>query len=70
MNNPTELPDPVKTRQYRRTFYQCTDHYQARIYWQYHDLCLGKRGILINQSYLTQTRVELIFEMPLDRNRI
>ena len=28
-------------------------------------LCLGKRGILINQSYLTQTRVELIFEMPL-----
>jgi len=28
-------------------------------------LCLGKRGILINQSYLTATRVELIFEMPL-----
>ena len=28
-------------------------------------LCLGKRGILINQSYLTTTRVELIFEMPL-----
>src|SRR3954462_12301249 len=28
-------------------------------------LCLGKRGILLNQSYLTTTRVELIFEMPL-----
>ena len=28
-------------------------------------LCLGKRGILINQSYLTTTRVELHFEMPL-----
>ncbi|MBX9732705.1 MAG: elongation factor 4, partial [Chitinophagaceae bacterium] len=28
-------------------------------------LCLGKRGILVNQSYLTTTRVELIFEMPL-----
>ncbi len=28
-------------------------------------LCLGKRGILINQSYLTATRVELTFEMPL-----
>src|ERR1051326_6796574 len=28
-------------------------------------LCLGKRGILLNQHYLTQTRVELIFEMPL-----
>ena len=28
-------------------------------------LCLGKRGILVNQSYLTPTRVELSFEMPL-----
>ncbi len=26
---------------------------------------MGKRGILINQSYLTATRVELVFEMPL-----
>jgi GTP-binding protein LepA len=28
-------------------------------------LCLGKRGILLNQNYLTPTRVELQFEMPL-----
>ena len=28
-------------------------------------LCLGKRGILLNQNYLTPTRVELHFEMPL-----
>jgi GTP-binding protein LepA len=28
-------------------------------------LCIGKRGILINQTYLTPTRVELTFEMPL-----
>jgi GTP-binding protein LepA len=28
-------------------------------------LCIGKRGILINQGYLTPSRVELIFEMPL-----
>ena len=28
-------------------------------------LCLSKRGILLNQSYLTPTRVELIFEMPM-----
>ena len=28
-------------------------------------ICLGKRGILVNQSYLTPTRVELVFEMPL-----
>lgn len=28
-------------------------------------LCMDKRGILINQNYLTEDRVELIFEMPL-----
>ncbi len=29
------------------------------------NLCISKRGILLQQSYLTPTRVELIFEMPL-----
>ncbi|MFN8286104.1 MAG: translation elongation factor 4 [Chitinophagales bacterium] len=28
-------------------------------------LCMEKRGILINQNYLTEDRVELMFEMPL-----
>ena len=28
-------------------------------------LCMEKRGILMNQSYLTTDRVEMIFEMPL-----
>jgi GTP-binding protein LepA len=28
-------------------------------------LCISKRGLLINQGYLTPTRVELTFEMPL-----
>jgi GTP-binding protein LepA len=28
-------------------------------------LCIQKRGILINQNYLTTDRVELVFEMPM-----
>ena len=28
-------------------------------------LCINKRGIIVNQNYLTTDRVELIFEMPL-----
>jgi GTP-binding protein LepA len=28
-------------------------------------LCMDKRGVLLNQSYLTTNRVELMFEMPL-----
>ncbi len=28
-------------------------------------LCMDKRGILINQNYLTEDRVEMLFEMPM-----
>jgi GTP-binding protein LepA len=28
-------------------------------------LCIEKRGEIVNQSYLTSERVELIFNMPL-----
>src|SRR6476646_2205286 len=28
-------------------------------------LCIQKRGIIVNQHYLTADRVELVFEMPM-----
>ena len=66
VNNPTEMPDPGKDRKDRRTLYQGPDHHQARVYWKYHDpLPWASGAFLLNQSYLTTTRVELIFEMPL-----
>lgn len=65
VNNPTEFPDPVKTEKieepYIRTQIITKPDYIGNIM----TLCLGKRGILMNQSYLTPSRVELIFEMPL-----
>lgn len=65
VNNPTEFPDPVKTDRIEEPFIRAQIITKPDYIGNIMTLCLGKRGILINQSYLTTTRVELIFEMPL-----
>ncbi len=65
VNNPTEFPDPVKTERIEEPFIKAQIITKPEYIGNIMTLCLGKRGILINQSYLTTTRVELIFEMPL-----
>ena len=65
VNNPSEMPDPVKTDRIEEPFIKAQIITKPEYIGNIMTLCLGKRGILINQSYLTQTRVELIFEMPL-----
>ncbi|RTL56305.1 MAG: elongation factor 4 [Sphingobacteriales bacterium] len=65
VNNPTEMPDSVKTDRIEEPFIKAQIITKPEYIGNIMTLCLGKRGILINQSYLTQTRVELIFEMPL-----
>jgi GTP-binding protein LepA len=65
VNNPTEFPDPVKTDRIEEPFIRAQIITKPEYIGNIMTLCLGKRGILINQSYLTQSRVELIFEMPL-----
>ncbi|MFL5772152.1 MAG: translation elongation factor 4 [Flavisolibacter sp.] len=65
VNNPTEMPDPVRTDRIEEPFIKAQIISKPEYIGNIMTLCLGKRGILINQHYLTQTRVELIFEMPL-----
>jgi GTP-binding protein LepA len=65
VNNPTEMPEPVKTDRIEEPFIKAQIITKPDYIGNIMTLCLGKRGILLNQSYLTQTRVELIFEMPL-----
>jgi GTP-binding protein LepA len=65
VNNPTEFPDPVKTDRIEEPFIKAQIITKPDYIGNIMTLCLGKRGILINQSYLTPSRVELIFEMPL-----
>ena len=65
VNNPTEFPDPVKTERIEEPFIKAQIITKPEYIGNIMTLCLGKRGMLINQSYLTTTRVELVFEMPL-----
>lgn len=65
VNNPTEFPDPVKTERIEEPFIRAQIITKPEYIGNIMTLCLTKRGMLINQSYLTTTRVELVFEMPL-----
>lgn len=65
VNNPTEMPDPVRIERIEEPFIQAQIITKPEYIGNIMTLCLGKRGNLINQSYLTPTRVELSFEMPL-----
>jgi len=65
VNNPTEMPDPSKTDTIKEPFIRAQIITKPDYIGNIMSLCIGKRGMLINQSYLTPTRVELTFEIPL-----
>ena len=65
VNNPSEMPEPTQMDKIDEPFIRAQIITKPDYIGNIMTLCLGKRGMLINQSYLTQTRVELIFEMPL-----
>lgn len=65
VNNPSEMLDPTQMDRIEEPFIRAQIITKPDYIGNIMTLCLGKRGMLINQSYLTQSRVELIFEMPL-----
>ncbi|HSB93682.1 MAG TPA: translation elongation factor 4 [Flavitalea sp.] len=65
VNNPVQMPEPTQIDRIEEPFIKAQIITKPDYIGNIMTLCLGKRGILINQSYLTTTRVELIFEMPL-----
>ena len=65
VNNPSELPDPSGLNRVEEPYIRSSIITKSDFVGQVMTLCIEKRGILINQNYLTQHRVELIFELPL-----
>ena len=65
VNNPSDLPDPSKIDRVEEPFIKATIITKAEFVGPVMSLCINKRGMIINQSYLTADRVELIFEMPM-----
>lgn len=65
VNNPSELPDPSGLNRVEEPYIRASIITKSDFVGQVMNLCIEKRGILKNQTYLTQHRVELIFELPL-----
>lgn len=65
VNNPSDLPEANHIEHVEEPFIKAqiitTTDYVGPIM----GLCLGKRGILKEQKYLTTDRVEMVFDMPL-----
>lgn len=65
VNNPSELPEPSGLNRVEEPYIRASIITKSDFVGQVMNLCIEKRGILKNQNYLTQHRVELIFELPL-----
>ncbi len=65
VHNPTDLPDPGSIEYVEEPYIRAQIISQPDYIGSIMKLCMDKRGILKNQIYLTTTRVELVWEMPL-----
>ena len=65
VNNPSDLPDPSKLEYVQEPYIKANIITKAEFVGPVMSLCIQKRGIIVNQSYLTADRVELVFEMPM-----
>ncbi len=65
INNPSDMPDPSRLSHIEEPFIKAQIITKAEYTGPVMTLCIQKRGIIRNQSYLTTDRVELTFEMPL-----
>jgi len=65
VNNPSDLPDPSKLDSVEEPFIKANIITKAEFVGPVMSLCIQKRGTIVNQSYLTSDRVELIFEIPM-----
>ncbi|MDQ3111653.1 MAG: translation elongation factor 4 [Bacteroidota bacterium] len=65
MNNPSDMPDPSKLEYIEEPFIKANIISKSEFVGSIIKLCMDKRGVIVNQTYLTTDRVELVFEMPL-----
>ncbi len=65
VNNPSDLPDPSTVDRVEEPYIKATIITKSDFVGNVMSLCIDKRGIITNQTYLTTDRVELCFDMPL-----
>jgi GTP-binding protein LepA len=65
INNPTEMPESTKLSSVEEPFIKASIITKPDYIGNIMTLCIGKRGMLINQNYIASNRIELTFELPL-----
>ena len=65
VNNPSDIPDPSILERVEEPYIRASIITKSDYIGNVITLCIEKRGKMINQTYLTQERVEIVFELPL-----
>ena len=65
IHNPSEMPDPNHLARIEEPYIKAQIITKSEFIGSIMTLCIGKRGQIVNQHYLTTDRVELQFDMPL-----
>jgi GTP-binding protein LepA len=65
VHNPGGLPDPTLIERIDEPFIRASVITQTTYIGPIMTLCLGKRGVLVKQEYITGNRIEIIYDMPL-----
>ncbi|MEO5571306.1 MAG: translation elongation factor 4 [Bacteroidia bacterium] len=65
IHNPSDMPDPARLDHIEEPYIKASVITKAEYTGSIMTLCIGKRGVITGQSYLTTDRVELSFDMPL-----
>ncbi|MGB0932083.1 MAG: translation elongation factor 4, partial [Chitinophagales bacterium] len=65
INNPTDMPDPTIIEHIEEPYITAQVITKPEYIGRIMTLCIEKRGELKNQIYLSQSRVELSFDLPL-----
>jgi len=65
VNNPSDLPDPSYLDRVEEPYIKASIITKSDFVGNVMSLCIEKRGVITNQTYLTPERVELTFDMPL-----
>lgn len=65
VNNPSELPESSLLDRVEEPYIKATIITKSDFVGQVINLCINKRGEIVNQNYITPECVELVFDMPL-----
>lgn len=65
VNNPSEMPAANLLESIEEPFIKGQIITKPEYIGNIMNLCIGKRGIILHQNYITESRVELEFELPL-----